>query len=81
MSDPPRLIPIGVFPSGYADTYVDGVDPVAVMIADAIRKADLAKAEAERVRLALIADQERARRTKRARAMRHLRKALRLCLR
>jgi hypothetical protein len=58
MSDEPRLIEIGVLPSGYADTFIDGVDPVSVMIADAIRKDDLAKAEAEaeRVRQAAIAD-------------------------
>ena len=33
----PRRIYVGVLPSGYADTFVDGTDPVGVMIADAIR--------------------------------------------
>jgi hypothetical protein len=77
MSDEPRrLIQIGVLPTGYADTYIDGVDPVSVMITDAIRKDDLAKAEAERQRLAQAADIERARKTKLARARRRIRKAL-----
>jgi hypothetical protein len=83
MSDPPRrLIEIGVLPTGYADTFVaGGVDPVAAMIADAIRKDDLAKAEAERIRLAAIADIERARRTRAARSRRRLTRVLRSWLR
>lgn len=81
MSDEPRRTFIGVLPSGHADTFVDGIDPVGAMIADAIRKDDLAKAEVERQRLAAIADAERARLTKKALGMRRLKRALRLCLR
>jgi F0F1-type ATP synthase epsilon subunit len=77
MTDEPprRLIEIGTFPSGFDATFIDGPDPVGVMIADAIRKDDLAKAEAERQRQAAIADAERAKATRRTRALRRLTKA------
>ena len=77
MADEPprRLIEIGTLPTGYGDTFIDGVDPVSVMIADAIRRDDLAKAEVERQRQAAIADAERAKATRRARALRRLTKA------
>jgi hypothetical protein len=57
---PRRLIEIGTFPSGYDSTFIDGPDPVATMIADAIRKDNLAKAEAERARQAVVDEAERA---------------------
>ncbi len=67
---------IGTFPAGYAETFTAGDDPVAVLLREAIAKADRERAEAERIRLAAIADAERAKRTRRARAMRRLGKAL-----
>jgi hypothetical protein len=78
-NEPPRrLIEIGTFPSGFDATFIDGPDPVGVMLADAIRKDDLAKAEAERTRLAAIAGVARMKNTRRAVTMRRFKRALRL---
>ena len=75
--EPRRLVEIGVIPSGYDAMYIDGPDPVSAMIAEASARLDREAAEAERVRLAAIADHERVRKTRRARTMRHLMRAIR----
>lgn len=67
---------IGVLPSGYADTFVDGPDPVAEMLAAAIRKADLERAAEERARQVAAADAARLVKTRKARHARRLRRAL-----
>jgi hypothetical protein len=78
-----RMIPIGVMPSGYADVFLapGSADPVSLMIADASAKLDREHAEAERIRLAAIADIERAKATRRARAAKRFRHALTALLR
>jgi hypothetical protein len=48
VTDPPRrLIEVGVFPTGSA-VFIDGVDPLAILIADANAKLDAEHCEAER---------------------------------
>lgn len=72
----PRRIFVGVLPSGVDATFVDGVDPVSIMVREANAALDRESAEAERVRLAQAADVERMRTTRRARAARRFRRAL-----
>lgn len=73
-----RLIEIGVIPSG-AELFFEGnIDPAVAVVADGIRKADLARAGGERARLAAALDVERVKATRRAIGMRRLRKALTL---
>jgi hypothetical protein len=79
MSEPPRrLIEVGTFPSGYAHTFVDGADPLVIALEAAHAKLDAEAREAERIRLAQIADIERVKNTRRARAAKRLRQALKL---
>jgi hypothetical protein len=75
-ADEPRRIFVGVLPSGHDAVFVDGPDPVAVLIAEASRKADAERAEAERQQRAAALDIERVRRTKLARARKRLKRAL-----
>jgi hypothetical protein len=58
MTDSPRrLIEIGVLPSGYTDIFVDGVDPVAVMVREANERLERERVAAEKARQATaIAD-------------------------
>jgi hypothetical protein len=84
MSDAePRRTYIGTFPAGYGDTFIDGVDPARIMLGDAVRRADEARAAEELRRKAAIADIERAKDTRAARTRRRFARALRavLCLR
>jgi hypothetical protein len=76
----PRRIELGFLPSGGATVFVgDGaVDPIKVLIAEGNAKLDREHAEAERARLAEIADAERMRNTRRARLARRLGKALKV---
>ena len=61
MTEPRRLIEIGVFPSGAEIFFEGNVDPAAVAIREGIARADRARAEAEAARLAAISDAERMR--------------------
>ena len=70
---------VGTFPTGVDATFVDGVDPAALMLREASAALDRERAEAEKARLAQIADQARARNTRLARARRRFQKALALC--
>jgi hypothetical protein len=66
---------VGTFPVGASELI--GVDEAALkMIHEASRAADLAVAEQQRQRQAAVLDQERAKRTRSARARRRIRKAL-----
>jgi hypothetical protein len=78
MSDEPRRIFVGVLPSGVDATFIDGVDPLVAMIDDATARLDRMREEDERARLAQIADIERMRNTRRARAARRFKSALRM---
>jgi hypothetical protein len=74
-----RRVFVGYLPTADAVFVGEGeVDPVARLLADANAKLDTEKAETERVRLAALADIERAKNTRRARAMRRLTRALKL---
>jgi hypothetical protein len=77
--EPRRLIEIGTLPSGYDSTFVSegGVDPVAVMLRAAEQKLDAERAAEAKALAAKADDAERLRRTKEARVMRRLGKALR----
>lgn len=70
---------IGVIPTG-TDVHLFGEDIAAAarMLDDAHRRADLARAEAERVRLSAIADIERTKSTRKARAARRFKRALKM---
>ena len=80
MTDTPRrTVVVGLLPSGGVTFVGEGeVDPVARMIAEAHAKLDHERDAAERQRLAAIADIERARRTRLARAARRFRRALKM---
>jgi hypothetical protein len=79
MSDEPRRVFVGYLPTADALFVGEGeVDPVARLIADANAKLDAERTEAERVRLAALADIERVKNTRRARAAKRLRQALRM---
>jgi hypothetical protein len=79
VTDGTRRIFIGHLPTGGVTYVAEGeADPVATLIADANAKLDREHAEAERVRLAAIADIERARNTRSARAARRLKRALKM---
>jgi hypothetical protein len=58
MTEPTRrLIEIGILQSGYADIFVDGVDPVAIMVREANERLERERAAAEKARQATaIAD-------------------------
>ena len=73
-----RRIIVGMLPSG-GQVYVRNgqEDPVAIMIREASAELDAARAADERVRLAAIADIERAKNTRKARNTRRLKRALR----
>jgi hypothetical protein len=67
---------IGNLPS--ADVVlVDGADPVRVMIEAAVQRADRERAEEASRQKAVLADAERERKTRLARRVRRMRKALR----
>jgi hypothetical protein len=74
----PRKVYTGLLPSGAENVFVSegAADPVAIMLREAGAKLDAERAAEERVRLAKIADEARAKNTRRARAMRRLGKAL-----
>lgn len=76
----PRRIYVGMLPSAGSVVYAgDGSeDPVRVLLREANAKLDAERAAEAKARAAAVADLERARLTRRARAARHLRKALRL---
>jgi hypothetical protein len=84
MTEPPRkLIEIGTFGGSSADElFSANGDIVGVMLRDAIARADAARAAEEKARLSAAADAERvqarAAGTRRARAARRLRQALKL---
>ncbi len=63
MGDEPRRIVVGMLPSG-GEIFIDGPDPIAIMLREANARLDAERAEAERARLA--ADIERAKNTRRA---------------
>ena len=46
---------VGTFPTGVDATFVDGVDPAALMLREASAALDRERAEAEKARLAQIA--------------------------
>jgi hypothetical protein len=79
VTDEPRRVYLGLLPSG-ADVFVaDGeADPLTVMLSEANARLDAERAEAERVRLAALADIERARNTRRAKAARRFKRALQM---
>jgi hypothetical protein len=75
MTEPHRIL-VGTFPVGASELI--GVDEAALkMIAEANRAADLALAEQQRQRQAAIAAPARAEKTRMARRVRRMRKALR----
>ena len=80
---PRRMIEVGTLPSGYDSMFIaeGGVNPLAVMVRDANARLDAERAEAERKRLAALADIARVQNTRRARAAKRLRQALRMFLR
>jgi hypothetical protein len=80
MADEPRRVYVGLVPSGADVIYVGegAVDPVAIMLREANAKLDAERAAETRALAAKAADIERVRRTKKARVMRHLRKAMTL---
>jgi hypothetical protein len=76
MSEPRRIFVAAFEP---ADTiFVDGADPIALKIDEATRRLDRMREEDERVRLAALADIERAKATRRARAARRFKRALKI---
>jgi hypothetical protein len=75
----PRRIFVGHLPAGGVTYVAEGeIDPVATLIADASRRLDAERAAEAKALAAKAADIERVRRTKKARVMRHLRKAMTL---
>jgi hypothetical protein len=77
--EPPRRVFVGVIPTGNDVTYIDGADdPAATMIAQATARLDRMREEDERIRLAALADVERAKNTRKARVMRRLGKVLKV---
>jgi hypothetical protein len=80
MSDEPRLIEIGVMPSGFENVHLaeGSANPLAAMVAEANAKLDAKRAAAERARAATLADIERAKATRKAKALRRFRRALKL---
>ena len=81
--DAPRRIEIGTIPAGYDSIFIaeGGVDPLAIMIREGHARLDAERAEAERVRLAALADIERVKNTRRARAARRFKRALQMFVR
>jgi hypothetical protein len=71
-----RLVEIGTLPAGYDATFASGVDPLAVMLREGAARLDAERAEAERARLAGIAEIDRAKDARRARIARRFRRAL-----
>jgi hypothetical protein len=79
MTDEPRRVIVGLIPSGYDSTFVEGAaDPVALLIGEAHAKLDAQRDAEARVLAAKAADIERAKNTRAARAKRRLRQALTL---
>ena len=81
MNDEPprRSIIVGLLPSGGVTYVGEGQeDPVAVMIREAGAELDAARAADERARLSAIADVERIKLTRRARAARRFGRALKM---
>ena len=79
MTDEPRkMIFVGVSPSvGMTLVRPGHEDPITVMVREANARLDRERADAERKRLAVIADAARLANTRRARAARRLNRALR----
>ena len=73
----PRQVFVGLLPTAGA-LYVGGEDPVAAMIVAAGAELDRQRAVEERARLAAIADIERAKNMRRARAARRFKQALKV---
>lgn len=80
---PRRLIEIGTLPAGYNSTFVaeGAADPLAIMIAEGNARLDRIAAEERQREAARLADIERAKNTRRARAARRLKRALRMFVR
>ena len=76
MSEPRRIFVASFEPA--SEMYVDGVDPIALKIDEATRRLDRMREADEQAARAALADIERAKDTKRARAMRRLTRALKL---
>jgi hypothetical protein len=72
-----RFVYLGSFEGGLPNTFEIPAEPLRKIEAGL----DAERAEAERVRLAALADIERVKNTRRARAMRRLTRALKLFLR
>jgi hypothetical protein len=80
MSDAPRRIYIGDIPSGFDATFVaeGAADPLAIMLREGAAKLDRMAEEERQREAARLADIERAHNTRRARAMRRFRGALKV---
>ena len=78
MNEPSRrVVYVGTFPTADA-IFIDGVDPARHLLDEASAALDRARADEEQARRAAIADIERAKNTRKARAMRRLKRALTL---
>jgi hypothetical protein len=76
MTEPTRRIFLGNIPS--ADViFTAGGDPIVAMVREGNARLDRERAEAEKARLAQVADGERARNTARAKAVRRFWRAAR----
>jgi hypothetical protein len=74
--EPRRLIEIGVLPSGGGEIFFEGVDPIVLMLKDADMRLAAERAAAAKTVAVKIADAERTKATRRARALRNLTRAL-----
>jgi hypothetical protein len=72
---------VGTFPAGVDATFVDGVDPAALMLREANATLDRAREAEARARQIATADAARAQNTRSARAARRFRRALTLVTR
>lgn len=78
MNEPRRVI-VGLLPTSGVTYVREGAeDPVAIMIREAGAELDRQRAAEARALAAKVADIERAKNTRRARAMRRLTKAMRM---
>jgi hypothetical protein len=75
MTDEPRLIEIGVLPRS-GEIFFEGADPIAIMIRDADMRLAAERAAAEKTLASKAADIDRVKLTRRARAARSFRRAL-----
>jgi hypothetical protein len=80
MSEERRRIEVGVLPRA-SEIFVDGVDPLTIMLRDANARLDAERAEADRARLIAVAGAARMANTKRARMARRFRKILKVLAR